>query len=157
MNSDYDENDYVPAQTGEQEPLPEPENKPRVKIENTGGSTEKPTVVSSVKKAVRRAVRPHRITGERRGQGTKPNRGSNITKKLTILLHPELLTRFKIHALKLDLTYSKLASEAFLAFLNGNGAESSSTLKKKAIKPAASPISAEKQAASPSESQNRGG
>jgi hypothetical protein len=33
MNSDYDENDFMPAQTSEQEPLPEPENKPRIKIE----------------------------------------------------------------------------------------------------------------------------
>ena len=146
MNSDYDENDYIPPQTGEQAPLPEPENKPRVKIETIGGPTEKSTVVSSAKKAVRRAVRPTRSNGDRRGQG-KPKPGSITTKKLTILLNPELLTRFKIHALKMDLTYSKLASKVLLSFLNGNGAESPSTLKKKAIKPAASP----------SESQNRGG
>ena len=103
-------------------------------------------VTSNVKKALRRAVRPTRNTGDRRGQG-KPKPGSITSKKLTILLNPELLTTFKIHALKMDLTYSKLASEVLLSFLNGNGAESPSTLQKKAIKPAASP----------SESQNRGG
>jgi hypothetical protein len=143
MNSDYDENDYIPPQTGEQAPLPEPENKPRVKIETIGGPTEKSTVVSSAKKAVRRAVRPTRSNGDRRGQG-KPKPGSITTKKLTILLNAELLTRFKIHALELDLTYSKLASKAFLAFLNANGAESSSPQKKKPIIPSTPPISTEK-------------
>ena len=99
--------------------------------------------VSNVKKPVRRAVRPTRNTGDRRGQG-KPKSGSITTKKLTILLNPDLLTRFKIHALKMDLTYSKLASEAFLAFLNGAHAESSSPSKKKAIIAVSSPISTEK-------------
>jgi hypothetical protein len=140
MNSDYDENDYIPPQTGEQAPLPEPENKPRVKIETIGGPTEKSTVVTNVKKAVRRAVRPTRSNGDRRGQG-KPKPGSITTKKLTILLNPELLTRFKIHALKMDLTYSKLASEAFLTLLNDNSAESPSPPKKKAIIPSTSPVS----------------
>jgi hypothetical protein len=143
MESNYDENDYLPADTGEQEPLPEPENKPRVKIETIGGSTEKPTIVSSVKKPLRRAVRPARSTGDQRGHGkTKP--GSITTKKLTILLNPELLTRFKIHALKMDLTYSKLASEAFLALLTDKSAVSTTPQAKKALLPSTSPISTAK-------------
>jgi hypothetical protein len=100
-------------------------------------------VTSNVKKALRRAVRPTRNTGDRRGQG-KPKPGSITSKKLTILLNPELLTTFKIHALKMDLTYSKLASEAFLTFLNDKSTEAPSPPKKKAIRPAASPRSSEK-------------
>lgn len=140
MNSDYDENDFMPTQTGEREPLPEPDNKPRVKVETNGGATEKPMSVSNVKKPVRRAVRPTRNTGDRRGQ-SKPKPGSITTKKLTILLNPDLLTRFKIHALKMDLTYSKLASEAFLTLLNDNSAESPSPPQKKAIIPSTPPVS----------------
>jgi hypothetical protein len=143
MDSNYDENDYMPAQTGEQEPLPEPASKPRVTIETTGGSTEKPTVVSNVKKPVRRAVRPTRNTGVRRGQD-KAKPGSITSKKLTILLNPELLTRFKIHALKMDLTYSKLASEAFLALLTDNSTVSTNPQAKKALLPSTPPISTAK-------------
>ena len=41
MLSTYDEKDFKPAQTGVRQPLPEPDKKPRVKVETNGGSTEK--------------------------------------------------------------------------------------------------------------------
>jgi len=140
MDSTPNENDYMPLQTGERAPLPEPDDVKRIIVPKDGPPLLKKKVsveTDKPKRPLRRvAASPKRNTT----QGNPRHRyGKAIEKttKLTVLLDPELLTNFKIHALKQGLTYSKLATEAFTTLLVQNKAKETIP-KKKPIRPPSS-------------------
>jgi len=143
MDSTYNENEYMPDQTGEQIPLPEPEEPRRVITSKETQPISQKKIAGDIdkpKRPVRRVTAPPKPNISHRGPGQGRDKPANAKSKLTILLKPELLTQFKIQALMKGTTYSQLAAEAFLSLLESDLVPQQPP-KKKVIRPASSQTS----------------
>ncbi len=139
MDSTYDENDFMPSNTGERTPSPEPDEKPRVLTSRDKSQPSTTNDHIGPKRAVRRAARAPRIVGVRKEPRRKDKQAQTETRKLTILLDPVLLTTFKIHALTIEKTFSQLATDAFIAYLDKRQPGVASPPKKKIFQPDSPP------------------